>query len=164
MLTWVPDEVRSGIGIIQARKMRSNNRSALIRRVYVVSVCHRTSPHLPACSVCVCVCVCVVLLFRNCHRRHSAEHITPGNHYFASVMHCTGRYYCSPTNVHTTGPKGLETYDWAKAAGLSGFETFWHRCNTALRSKDDGFEWPEGVTFVDYPADTGNKDFKVYKP
>ncbi len=23
----------------------------------------------------------------------------------------------------TTGPKGLETYDWAKAAGLSGFET-----------------------------------------
>ncbi|KAL8878648.1 MAG: hypothetical protein Q9192_008400 [Flavoplaca navasiana] len=62
------------------------------------------------------------------------------------------------------GPKGLETYDWAKAAGLSGFETFWHRCKYILRDKDVGFEWPEGVTFVDYPADTGNKDFKVSKP
>ncbi|KAI4271394.1 MAG: hypothetical protein LQ337_006033, partial [Flavoplaca oasis] len=58
------------------------------------------------------------------------------------------------------GPKGLETYDWAKAAGLSGFETFWHRCKYILRDEEVGFEWPEGVTFVDYPADTGNKDFK----
>ncbi|KAL8880092.1 MAG: hypothetical protein Q9198_002427 [Flavoplaca austrocitrina] len=62
------------------------------------------------------------------------------------------------------GPKGLETYDWAKAAGLSGFETFWHRCKYILRDEEVGFEWPEGVTFVDYPADTGNKDFKVSKP
>ncbi|KAI4226376.1 MAG: hypothetical protein L6R36_003234 [Xanthoria steineri] len=62
------------------------------------------------------------------------------------------------------GPQGLETYDWAKAAGLSGFETFWHRCNTALRETSSGFEWPEGVTFVNYPADTGNKDFTVHKP
>lgn len=63
-----------------------------------------------------------------------------------------------------TGPKGLETYDWAKAAGLSGFETFWHRCDFALRDKTLNFEWPDGVTFVNYPADTGNKDFTVKKP
>ncbi|KAL8879142.1 MAG: hypothetical protein Q9192_008295 [Flavoplaca navasiana] len=62
------------------------------------------------------------------------------------------------------GPKGLETYDWAKAAGLSGFQTFWHRCQYILRDEEVGFEWPEGVTFVDYPADTGNKDYKVSKP
>ncbi|KAL8646139.1 MAG: hypothetical protein Q9226_006998 [Calogaya cf. arnoldii] len=62
------------------------------------------------------------------------------------------------------GTKGLETYDWAKAAGLSGFETFWHRCNSALRDKSLDFEWPDDVTFVDYPADTGNKHFTVKKP
>lgn len=65
--------------------------------------------------------------------------------------------------IHITGPKGLETYDWAKAAGLSGFETFWHRCARAMK-KGSGFYWPDGVTFVDYPADTGNKDETVRKP
>ncbi|KAL8849435.1 MAG: hypothetical protein Q9221_005607 [Calogaya cf. arnoldii] len=72
--------------------------------------------------------------------------------------------YSHPADTCATGPNGLETYDWAKAAGLSGFETFWHRCNYALRDKRYNFQWPEGVTFVDYPADTGNKDFKLKKP
>ncbi|KAI9703553.1 MAG: hypothetical protein M1836_007323 [Candelina mexicana] len=56
------------------------------------------------------------------------------------------------------GPLALETYDWAKAAGLQGFETYWHRCEVAMRHGH--FDWPEGVTFVDYPT---NKDNEVHK-
>ncbi|KAL8854460.1 MAG: hypothetical protein Q9221_000731 [Calogaya cf. arnoldii] len=66
------------------------------------------------------------------------------------------------------GPQGLETYDWAKAAGLAGFKTFQRRCMFKLREKIFKFEWPEGVTFVNYPGNTDNttdnEDFVVWKP
>ncbi len=62
--------------------------------------------------------------------------------------------------ITNAGHQALETYGWAQAAGLHGFETFWHRCNDALHN---AFEWPEGVTFVNYPANEGDKDYVVYK-
>ncbi len=61
----------------------------------------------------------------------------------------------------STGPKALETFDWAKAAGMQGFQTYWDRCRDALRNRD--LDWPEGVTFVDYPDNEG-KIFKISKP
>ena len=59
------------------------------------------------------------------------------------------------------GPLALETYDWAQAAGLHGFETFWYWCKSVLR--DSGFDWPAGVEFVNYPANSGDKDYTVHK-
>lgn len=60
------------------------------------------------------------------------------------------------TNI---GEKVLETYDWAKAAGLQGFETFWHRCRDALRRYD--LVWPVGVEYVFYPANEGEEDYRL---
>ncbi|KAL8881227.1 MAG: hypothetical protein Q9198_001527 [Flavoplaca austrocitrina] len=44
------------------------------------------------------------------------------------------------THICELGPLGLETYDWAKAAGLSGFETFWYRCKKELVTIRPSFE------------------------
>ncbi|KAI4182725.1 MAG: hypothetical protein LQ346_006508 [Caloplaca aetnensis] len=60
------------------------------------------------------------------------------------------------------GALALETYDWAKAAGLQGFETFWGRCKVAMRRGH--FDWPDGVTFVDYPTNNGDEVHKIHKP
>lgn len=68
------------------------------------------------------------------------------------------------TDICELGPLALETYDWAKAAGLSGFETFWHRCKKTLTTTRPLFEWPEGVTFVDYPTNDGDEVHKIEKP
>ena len=61
-----------------------------------------------------------------------------------------------------TGPGGSETFAWANAAGMTGFETFWHRCTQALESKV--FVWPDGVTEVKYPANGGGEPYTVRKP
>ncbi|KAL8911471.1 MAG: hypothetical protein Q9172_007668 [Xanthocarpia lactea] len=68
------------------------------------------------------------------------------------------------TDICELGPLALETYDWAKAAGLSGFETFWHRCKKALTTTRPLFEWPENVTFIDYPTNDGDEVHKIEKP
>ncbi|KAI4289156.1 MAG: hypothetical protein L6R35_001578 [Caloplaca aegaea] len=60
------------------------------------------------------------------------------------------------------GPLALETYDWAKAAGLQGFKTFWGRCEVAMRRGH--FNWPDGVTFIDYPTNNGDEVHKIHKP
>ena len=60
------------------------------------------------------------------------------------------------------GHKGLETYDWAKAARMQNLKTFWDRCQHVLHGPH--FTWPEGVTYVNYPANDPNDDFHVYKP
>ena len=59
------------------------------------------------------------------------------------------------------GPQALETYDWARAAGMQSFQTFWDRCKQVLRDPDS---WPKGVTFVNYPANDPKDDFRVSKP
>ena len=41
----------------------------------------------------------------------------------------------------STGDQGKETTEWAKAAGMHGFETFWHRCTKVLER--DSFVWPD---------------------
>ena len=48
----------------------------------------------------------------------------------------------------TVGPNGSETLGWARAAGMTNFDTFYDRCKHALLR--EGFVWPEGVTGVDY--------------
>lgn len=53
-------------------------------------------------------------------------------------------------------------YDWAKAAGLQGFETSWHRCRDAVRRYD--FVWPVGVEYVFYPANEGEEDYRSVNP
>ncbi|KAL8903537.1 MAG: hypothetical protein Q9171_007371 [Xanthocarpia ochracea] len=68
------------------------------------------------------------------------------------------------TDIYELGPLALETYDWAKAAGLSGFETFWHRCKKTLTTIRPRFEWSENVTFVDYPTNDGDEVHKIEKP
>ena len=45
---------------------------------------------------------------------------------------------------------------------MQGFETFWQRCERALTM--EGLEWPDGVTFVNFPANEGGKDYTVHKP
>ena len=61
-----------------------------------------------------------------------------------------------------TGPQASETYDWAEAAGLGGFRTFHGRCEVALHHRH--FDWPSGVTFVNYPGHPrGHKDVQIRK-
>ncbi|KAG8533909.1 uncharacterized protein KY384_001650 [Bacidia gigantensis] len=40
--------------------------------------------------------------------------------------------------------------DWANAAGLFDFKTFWHRCEEEMEKKN--FQWPDGVTRVTLPG------------
>ena len=65
-------------------------------------------------------------------------------------------------DLKCAGPQGSETNAWAKAAGMSSFKTFWHRCTKAL--EDKSFQWPDGVTSVSYPVSDGGKEYQVKKP
>ncbi|KAL6716082.1 hypothetical protein ACLMJK_005648 [Lecanora helva] len=58
------------------------------------------------------------------------------------------------------GPNGQETFAWAQAAGMTGFETFWHRCTKAL---EKGFAWPNGVTSIQFPTNDGKNYYTVKK-
>ena len=60
-----------------------------------------------------------------------------------------------------SGPRALETYDWAKAAGMQSFWTFQSRCEAVLH--DPSFLWPADVTFVDYPVNDGDEPVTIWK-
>ena len=64
--------------------------------------------------------------------------------------------------TYRAGQAALETYDWAKAAGMQSFQTFHSRCRDVLRGPD--FVWPDGVTFVNYPVNDGEDPVTIRKP
>ncbi|KAI9699734.1 MAG: hypothetical protein M1836_002768 [Candelina mexicana] len=64
-----------------------------------------------------------------------------------------GAYWTHPPCL--CGPQALETFDWAKAAGMQEFQTFWDRCEQVLHHEN--FVWPDGVTFVNYPDKDGKQ-------
>ncbi len=45
---------------------------------------------------------------------------------------------------------------------MQSFKTYWKRCEGVLRNED--FKWPDNVTFVNYPANNTEDDFRVDKP
>ena len=79
-------------------------------------------------------------------------------------VHPTAIYRRIPTRTSAklipAGPDGQETFNWAKAAGMTGFETFWHRCTKAL---EKGFAWPDGVTSIQFPTNDGKNFYTVKK-
>ena len=60
------------------------------------------------------------------------------------------------------GHLALETFDWARAAGMQSFLTFQKRCKEVLQNPD--FVWPDGVTFVNYPVKDGEDPVTIRKP
>ena len=57
-------------------------------------------------------------------------------------------------------PVGYDTWNWAYAAGMKDFHTFWDRCDIALQM--DAFQWPDGLTNISYP-DADDKPHTISK-